>query len=149
MTFIFYQDDAIDGTVVGKIVYITCTTDDYVIINADAAYDNYYVDIVTQTCDIDLSKYGYCSLSGNIKTNYIIGGEYTTVYALDCSVSGDMSYNSPCSITILYTYYTNYQLRLYARYYNSTFKIICYRNNYKSDSRIKITECNITAKFHN
>lgn len=130
-------------------MYITCVTDDYVIINADAEYDNYYVDIVTQTYDIDLSQYGYCSLSGNIKTSYINGGSNTYEWASDDKVSGDMSYNSPCRITITHTYNTYYQFYLCARYYNSTFKIICWRNYYESDSRIKITECNITAKFHN
>lgn len=130
-------------------MYITCTTDDYVIINVDAAYDNYYIDIVTQTCDLDLSKYGYCSLSGDIKTSYILGGEYTTPYIGNHTVSGDASYNSLCRITIGTTYNSYYQFYLNVRYYNSTFKIICWRNYYESDSRIKITECNITAKFHN
>ena len=70
----------------------------------------------------------------------------------------ELSYNSERNITIKssvsfdyngYSYNRAYQF--YAKYTDKIFKLLCYMENSTPcpDTGVKITSCNITAKFHN
>lgn len=59
--------DAIEG-IVGKIVYITVTTPNY--ISLFDITSKQYFDIASQSLDFDSSKFGFCTVQGSIKVDF-------------------------------------------------------------------------------
>lgn len=119
------------------------------------------MELTSTILGFDSSKFGYCDVSGSVITAFTINVSDEENYPAEKIThnidSQTLSYNVVKNIATSqiasYKYINNWYTMTYqlsAKFTDNKFMVMCYISNIPyNTTAIKITSCNITAKFHN